>query len=103
VQTRGTSFPLKIQIKNSPYEQEVKQFDSYITSGALRLSPYRAPLVPSVLGARIDGKIDPSDDTKDGTIILLPLRDKTLILITDSQTYMADFEVAVLANLTFVP
>ena len=100
---RDTTFPLRIQIVNAVYDQQLRQYDSLIQSGSLRLSPYRAPLVQGVLGARIDGKIVPGNDKVDGTMILLPLRDKTLILTSEAQVYIADFEAAVLANLTFVP
>lgn len=96
-------FALRVQVKNTSYDNELKQYDAFIKSGTIRLSPYRAPLVPSVLGSRLDGAIVPGSLRVNGSLVMFPLRDKTIMIWTESETYIPDFEVAVLANLTFIP
>jgi hypothetical protein len=53
-----------------------------------------------VVGSRIDGEINLGQ--KD-SMILLPVRDKTIKISTESQEFMGDFNDIVLANLKFVP
>jgi hypothetical protein len=38
-----------------------------------------------------------------GTMVILPLRDKTLEVWTESDAYLSDFKNYVLPNLTFSP
>jgi hypothetical protein len=44
--------------------------------------------VPDQLGVVITGEID---GTQQGTLILLPQRDKTIKLFTETEDYLADF------------
>ncbi len=95
-----TNFALRIQIVSTAYDQLLKQFDSAVKSGAARVTPYRAPKVTSITGARIDGQLD---SKKKGSMVLLPIRDKTIKLWTESDQFGSDFNNIILANLTFVP
>ena len=63
----------------------------------MTVAPFRAVLVDSVLGARIDGEITTK---RTGSVVLLPLRDKTLKIWTESNAYTADFD-EILTNLSF--
>ena len=96
----GTAFALRVQITNVAYDQEMKQFDGKVKSGKLVVSPFTAKNVPGVTGARVEGEINTGQ--KD-YMILVPLRDKTLKISTESQQFVGDFDNIILANLKFVP
>jgi hypothetical protein len=96
----GTAFALRVVVTAQSYEQELGQFDGQVTAGKVKVSPFRAKNVDSVTGSRVDGEIVFG---KQGSIILLPLRDKTLKIYTESQQYMNDFNNIILPNLKFVP
>lgn len=96
----GTAFALRIEVTNRSYDQELKNFDSSVKTGKVTVRPFVAKNVPSVTGARVDGEIEKD---KKGSMILLPLRDKTIKISTQAQQFVPDFDNIVLANLKFVP
>lgn len=96
----ATNFALRLQVIQQSYDVALKQFDSAVKSGTARVVPYQAPKIPGVVGARIDGTLD---GKKQGSMVLLPLRDKTIKVWTESNQFMGDFNNIILANLTFVP
>ncbi len=96
----GTDFALRIQVVNQPYDQEVKQFEGKVKSGKVKVSAYKAPKVPSVLGSRVEGEINTGQQD---VMVLFPVRDKTLKISTESRQFVGDFDNIILANLTFVP
>ena len=98
--TSGTAFALRIQVVEQAYDQLLRQYDSKAKQGKVRVSAYKAPKVPAILGSRIDGEIDRGID---GSMILLPLRDKTIKLSTESQSFMKDFNNIILENFVFIP
>ena len=94
-----TAFALRFQVIGADYASLLKQYESSTKNGTVTVAPFRAVLVDSVLGARIDGQITTK---RTGSVVLLPLRDKTLKIWTESNTYTADFNT-VLENLSFSP
>jgi hypothetical protein len=94
-----TSFAFRFEIVNSAYDSVLKSFDSSIKSGRLKASAYRAPKVESVLGSRLEGTISSNEQ---GILVLLPLRDKTIKLWTESDQFASDF-TTILDSFTFVP
>lgn len=96
----GVSLALRLEILENSYSEELQQFDSAARAGTVKVSPYAAQKVPSVVGARIDGEIGPK---KKGSIVLLPLRDKTIKIWTEADQFQKDFNESVLPNLTFTP
>lgn len=97
---QSTSYAVRLQIVQRSYQEELKGFDSGVKQGKVKVTPYHAPNMPNVLGTRIDGFIT---DKKNGSMILLPLRDKTIKIWTEAQTFEGDFNNYILQNLTFVP
>lgn len=97
----GTAFALRVQVVAQPYSQVARQFDP-TTNKNITVKPYSAPKVPSVVGMRVDGQIVQSAKLV-GTAIVLPVRDKTIIVSTQSVTFRGDLEKYILANLTFEP
>lgn len=95
-----TAFALHFQVINTSYDQELKKYETASKTGAVRASAFVAPKVANVTGIRLDGEIE---TRKQGSAVLLPLRDKTLILVTETTDFNADFTNIILTNLTFVP
>ncbi|MES2971500.1 MAG: hypothetical protein V4702_04210 [Patescibacteria group bacterium] len=100
IQQTGLAFALRVQIVNQPYDQELKQHESKVTSGKVSVKPYVPKNVPSVAGSRLDGEINLGQKN---SMVLLPLRDKTLKISTESQQFVGDFDTIILENLKFIP
>ncbi len=97
----GTDFALRVKVVSRAYADELKQYEGKAKSGKVTISPYKAPKVDaSVVGARIDGEINPGQQD---SMVLFPLRDKTIVISTESAQFLNDFNDIILANLTFTP
>lgn len=95
------SYNLRVQVVASSYDSVLSQYQGNVQAGTATASPYKLPKVPSVVGTRLDGQL--FDNNGSGTLILLPLRDKTLKIWIESPTYLTDFTTYILPNLTFSP
>lgn len=95
-----TSFALRVQVVSSSYAQQMQNFTSQVSSGKVKISAYTAPKVPGTLGSRIDGAVDTN---KQGIMVLFPIRDKTLKIWTEADSFRADFLNNILPNITFSP
>jgi len=94
------TFGLRVEIVSQSYDSEVKKFDSKVKNGEVTSTAFRPVLVPSVLGVRIDGTLE--KDVQ-GSLVLLPLRDRTIKIYTEIPQYVGDFNNTILPSLTFVP
>lgn len=92
----NTLFALRVIISPNAYSTEVAQF----AASTAAVSAYSLPNVPSVVGLKVDGAIVGG---KTGSMVLLPLRDKTIELWTESPQYLDDFNNSILPNVTFSP
>ena len=93
-------FALRVQVKAQSYSEVVNTIrDAQQSSGAL-ISPFALAKVPNVIGIRVDGNYQ---DDKKGSLIILPLRDKTIEISTESSDYLADFNNNILPNFSFSP
>jgi len=98
--TGDTAFALRFQITSRQYSEELKSFDTQIKSSQSTVSPFRPDKIQTVLGSKITGSID---STKSGILYLLPLRDKTIKIWTESSaSYSNDLET-LMASLSYVP
>ncbi|HTE21681.1 MAG TPA: hypothetical protein VK674_01425 [Candidatus Limnocylindria bacterium] len=96
-----TAFALRVEVLEQPYDRILGSYDANAKKGTIKVAPFKAKRVPSVLGARIDGEIEKGFQ---GSSILLPLRDKTIRITTLSgKSFGADFNKVVLENLIFTP
>lgn len=91
-----TAFAFRMQISESSYDSEIKSLDKRVNTGATTARPYKSN---GVLGLRFDGELDSKTS---GTMVVLPLRDKTLLLWTESSKYKTDF-LKVAESLKFQP
>lgn len=97
------AYNLRVQVVAQSYSSAVNSYASLVTKGSVTASAYSLPKVTSVVGTRLSGAIFPSKPTGTGSIVVLPLRDKTLKIWTESNDYLADFNTYVLPNLSFSP
>lgn len=100
IQDDDGSYALRIQVVNQSYASQLQSYDSAVKTGKATASPFSFAKVPSVVGTRIDGQISIKNQ---GTIIILPLRNLTLLVSTESQDFEADFNNIILPNFTFSP
>lgn len=96
----GTQFALRVEVIQKSYDVEMKQFDSKVKAGKVTVTPFRAELVPEVLGARVEGEVNQGQKN---VMVLFPIRDKTLKISTESETFYGDFNTIILKTLKFVP
>lgn len=103
-----TAFALRVEVSNSAYAEAVKQMDSFVKIGKVKAAAYLPPKMGKVAGVqpgmRFDGAIsnNQSGDLQ-GAMVVLPVRDKTLKIYTQSPTFLADFNNIILPSLTFSP
>lgn len=95
-----SSYALRLQVTAQSYATTVKQYADDQQKGSVTIKPYVLPKNTSVTGVRIDGQLT---DDKKGSLIVLPLRDKTLKIWTESSTYASQFEEFILPNAHFTP
>jgi len=94
------AFALRVQVLSQAYDQTLQQYNSQVQQGQVTVTPYSLPLVPNVVGVLINGQIQP---TKQGSMVMLPLRNETLELWTEATQYENDFTSNILPNFTFSP
>jgi hypothetical protein len=97
------TYNLRIQVSAQSYSQFVNQYAALVKIGKVTAVPYSLPKVKDVAGLRLDGQVLLTDSKSSGTMILLPMRDKTLEIWTESPSYLPDFLNNILPNLTFSP
>lgn len=101
--TSKLTYDLRVQVTATSYDRVMSQFAPLVTRGTVTAAPYSLPKVPSVAGTTLTGAIFPNDPKGSGTMVVLPLRDKTLEIWTESPSYLPDFNSNILPNLTFSP
>lgn len=93
-------YALRAQIISTSYDKEVESITRDVEKGTLSSEAYRPAKVQNALGIKATGEI--SRDLQ-GSMILLPLRDKTIKVFTESVEFLGDFNTIVLPSITFVP
>ncbi len=100
----STAFALRVELVNDDYGGIIQGFDGKVKNGTVKAVPYvpeKLKNIPGVqLGMRFDGNIV-SD--KQGAIIVVKVRDRTLRISTQSVDFLSDFNNTVLPSLTFKP
>lgn len=96
-----TSFPLRVEVEDNSYSDELASYNSSgVQAGTLTATAFRAEKVPGVLGTKLTGTLT---QEKEGTMVLLPLRDKTIKIWTENNDYLADFNDSILPSINFAP
>lgn len=99
-QAQTSAFALRVQVVNQSYSAVMQDLANYVTAKKLTATPYHLPKVSSVIGVRLDGEVIPN---KQGSMIVLPLRDKTLKIWTEASQFETDFNNNILPNFSFSP
>lgn len=92
------SYALRVQVVNSAYADVLTSFESLVKAGKVTSSAYIPAKESSVTGVRLDGEIVTK---KQGSMVVIPLRDKTLKIWTESPDFLNDFNNNILPNYTF--
>lgn len=96
----GSSYALRVEVVSQPYDNVAKQFDNLVKTKKVTATAYSLPKVPKVVGLRFDGAITTD---RQGAVVILPLRDKTIKISTESTNFIKDFNGIILPNFTFNP
>lgn len=96
----GNSFALRVAVVQQTYSAVLQQYQTYVKQGRAKAHAYRSPNVPDVVGTRIDGQIAAR---KQGSMIVMPYREKTLELWTEDKSFQDDFDNIILKNFSFSP
>ena len=86
-----------MSVSNRNFADENKTYEPLIKKGDLKTKSVQ---VSGVTGTRLDGFFKKDQE---GSMVIFPLRDKTLRVWTESKEFRGDFDNIVLKNLTFVP
>jgi hypothetical protein len=93
--TGNTPNALRVTVANQSYDQVLQQLDQFVKSGDLKAT---AVTQNGVTGVRLDGKL--SQNTQ-GSMVVFKVRDKTLKVYTETDTFKNDFDKIVLPSLKF--
>lgn len=103
-QKQDTAYALRVEMLSQPYEQVIVQYQGQVSQGRVQASAFVPPKLanqPNVTpGSRFDGQVN---NNRRGSLIVIKVRDKTLIVATDGVDFLNDFNQVVLPTLSFVP
>lgn len=97
VPASGVNYALRMSVVRKAFSVELKSYDAQVKKGELKATSVR---VSGVTGSRLDGLLEKE---KEGSMVIFPLRDKTLRVWTESKDYRSDFDNIILKNLSFSP
>ncbi len=97
VPSEGINYALRMSIVKKAFSTDIKSYDAQVKKGDLKAT---AVQISGVTGTRLDGFLKKDQE---GSMVVFPLRDKTLKVWTESKEFRNDFDNIVLKNLTFVP
>lgn len=84
--SENQQFAIRVIIEQQDYDKVIASYDSLVESGDLKASSVSAD---GNNGERLNGKF--SDDIR-GSAVIYKIRDKTLTIRTDADTFTPDFE-----------
>ncbi|HEY4161374.1 MAG TPA: hypothetical protein VGM08_04910 [Candidatus Saccharimonadales bacterium] len=98
------TYNLRVQVNSQSYSTILAGYSGQVQSGKITSAPYTLPKVPSIVGTILTGAVVQNQlNGGSGTMVLIPLRNTTLEIWTESNSYLADFNTYILPNLTFSP
>lgn len=103
----STAYALRVELVSNDYSQIVQQFNGNLTQRTVTSKAYLPPKLNGVAnvqpGLLFSGQINSRDQTQRGTLLVIKVRDKTLEISTQSNSYLNDFTNVILASLSFAP
>lgn len=95
--TSTQPYAARVTITNQKYEMVVASYDALVKKGDLKSSPI---IVNNFNGVRLDGKFS---NTRSGSSVIFKVRDKTLTIATDIDSFKSDFDTILIKSLDFNP
>lgn len=86
ISSDASRFALRVTIENVAYDRKLESYKQAITKGELTSKPFS---VSGHDGTRLDGAID--RDIR-GSAVIFKVRDKTMTIFTEADTFKSDFE-----------
>lgn len=90
-------YAARLVIVNQKYETAVAAYDGLVKKGDLKSTPV---MVNNFNGVRLDGKFS---TTRSGSAVFFKVRDKTLMIATDIDSFKGDFDNVIIKSLDFNP
>ena len=90
-------YATRVTIDDRRYEDTLKTFENSVKKGILKSSPIT---VNNFTGIRLEGEFSKQ---RTGSAVVFKVRDKSLIIASDSNTFKSDFDNVVLKSLDFNP
>lgn len=90
-------YAFRLELVDSPYSDVTLQYERLVETQQIQAQGFE---LLETTGVRFDGEIS---NAVFGTMIILPIRDKSLKVWTESNDYLDDFETIVTENLEFNP
>lgn len=95
--TNEQAYAARVVVSNETYEESLSDFENAVKKGELKSAPIT---VNGFSGIRLDGKFS---KTRSGSAVVFKVRDKTLIISTDSESFKNDFDSVIIKSLDFNP
>ncbi len=93
-------YALRVEIVSSNYDKEVEKLNKLVEKGVLTTSAFRPAKNENVLGIKGDGDLG---SERQGSVVFLPLRDRTIKIYSETPEFIKDFNTFVLPSLNFQP
>ena len=95
--TNDQAYAARVEVNNDTYEETLDKYQKTVEKGDLKSSPIT---VNGFTGIRLDGNFS---KTRSGSAVVFKVRDKTLIISTDSQSFKNDLDTIIVKSLDFNP
>jgi hypothetical protein len=95
--TKDQAYAIRVEVSNDTYEDTLGGYEKLVQKGELKSSPIT---VNGFSGIRLDGSFS---KTRSGSAVVFKVRDKSLIISTDSDNFKGDFDNIVVKSLDFNP
>ncbi len=92
----GQVYALRLQVYQQTYDDVLRPYRGKIEKGELKAQPIKNN---GTAGVRLEGQYTRD---RDGALVIFPIRDKTLVLLTESKAYLRVFN-EVVKTLNFTP
>jgi hypothetical protein len=100
---QNSVYALRMQVLNQSYTSTVQSFTGSDQQNPPTAVAYSLPKLPNVVGVMLTGNLSVDGEQIQTEMVVLPLRTQTILLWTEGQQYINDFNNFVLPNFDFSP
>ncbi|HET6622778.1 MAG TPA: hypothetical protein VFG56_02480 [Candidatus Saccharimonadales bacterium] len=97
IDTDGQVFALKVEVKDLTYQQSLDELSGNLEEGTLKAAPYKTN---GYTGMRFTGQLDESHQ---GVILMFKIRNQTLVITVNSNSFVKELDHTILKTLKFNP